>query len=142
MNPEATTLPAGASSAGSKATRLSAGSQVFCSFIAAGRDPARFPDPEQVRLDRPEDAYIHQGMGPHACLGRPIATTAGAAMLRVFARECSNARRSPGARGEMARKLENNAFPVFLSEDGGSWGNFPVAKKVLFDADEGVSFDD
>lgn len=60
-------------------------------------------------------------------------TTAGAAMLRAFARECPNVRRAPGPQGEMKRKLYNGAFPVFLSEDGASWENFPVAKKVLFD---------
>ncbi len=48
-------------------------------------------------------------------------------MLRVFARECRGARRAPGAAGEMKRKLFNGAFPVFLAEDAGSWGGFPVS---------------
>lgn len=43
--------------------------------------------------------------------------------------------RAPGPQGEMKSKLFNGAIPVFLSEDGGSWGSFPVAKKVIFDAD-------
>ncbi|KAK7739055.1 hypothetical protein SLS53_005953 [Cytospora paraplurivora] len=129
VSPESTTL-----TDGSKTTPLPAGSQLFCDFITAGRDPSKFPDPETVRLDRPEESYIHHGWGPHACLGRPIVTTAGAAMLRAFARECPNVRRTPGAQGEMKRKLFNGAFPVFLSEDGASWESFPVAKKVLFDA--------
>lgn len=118
---------------GANTTPLPAGSQLFCDFITAGRDPSKFPDPETVKLDRPEESYIHHGWGPHACLGRPIVTTAGAAMLRAFARECHNVRRAPGSQGEMKRKLYNGAFPVFLSEDGSSWENFPVAKKVLFD---------
>lgn len=143
VNPEPTTLPAGAMAADSKATRIPANSQIFLSFIAAGRDPSRFPDPDQIRLDRPEESYIHQGSGPHSCLGRPIVTTAAAAMLRSLARECGpGLRRAPGAQGEMARKLYNGAFPVFLSEDSGSWGNFPVTKRVLFDVDEGVAFDE
>lgn len=117
---------------------MPAGAQLFLSFAAAGRDPTVFPDPDAVRLDRPDDRYIHHGWGPHACLGRPIVTTAGAAMLRAFARECgATARRAPGPPGEMARKLVNGAFPVFLAEDGSSWGNFPVAKKVLFDVPGG-----
>lgn len=128
VSPESTTLTDGPNT-----TPLPAGSQLFCDFMTAGRDPSKFPDPDTVKLDRPEESYIHHGWGPHACLGRPIVTTAGAAMLRAFARECPKVRRAPGAQGEMKRKLYNGAFPVFLSEDGASWENFPVAKKVLFD---------
>ncbi|KUI64277.1 Psi-producing oxygenase A [Cytospora mali] len=128
ISPESTTLTDGPNT-----TSLPAGSQLFCNFNTAGRDPSKFPDPETVRLDRPAESYIHHGWGPHVCLGRPIVTTAGAAMLRVFARECPNVRRAPGAQGEMKKKLYNGAFPVFLSEDGASWESFPVAKKVLFD---------
>lgn len=55
-------------------------------------------------------------------------------MLRAFARECPNVRRMPGAQGEMKRKMFNGAIPVFLSENGGSWETFAVAKKVIFDS--------
>ncbi|ROV93831.1 hypothetical protein VMCG_08781 [Cytospora schulzeri] len=135
VSPENTTLTDGADT-----TQLPSGSRLFCDFNTAGRDPSKFPKPEKVELDRPEESYIHYGWGPHACLSRPIATTAGAAMLRAFARECPNARRAPGAQGEMKRKLYNGEFTVFLSEDGASWENFPVAKKVLFDDAVGGSF--
>lgn len=101
---------------------------VFADFITASRDPARFPDPEAIRLDRPYGDYIHHGWGPHSCLGRPIVETAATAMLRQFARECHGLRRATGNAGEMKRKLFNGAFPVFLSQDGGDWESFPVGE--------------
>ncbi|KAF2995005.1 hypothetical protein E8E14_001815 [Neopestalotiopsis sp. 37M] len=107
---------------------LSPGAGVFVDFMTAGRDPSKFPNLDSIKLDRPYDTYLHQGFGPHACLGRPIVETAAAAMLRQFARACPNVRRSPGEAGEMKRKLFNGAFPVFLSEDGGDWKSFPVGE--------------
>ncbi|KAB2572892.1 Psi-producing oxygenase A [Lasiodiplodia theobromae] len=136
VNPSATTIPSPDPSSSPNTTiPLPANSQIFLDFITASLDPAKFPDPTIIRLDRPEESYIHHGWGPHACLGRPIVTTAGAAMLRVFARECPGVRRAPGAQGQMQRKLFNGAFPVFLAEDGGSWESFPVQKKVVFDVE-------
>lgn len=126
--PEATTI-----TNGTTVTYLPPNSQILCSFITAGRDPAKFPDPEAIKLDRPNESYIHHGWGPHSCLGRPITTTSQAAMLKAFARECGpGVRRAPGPQGEMKRKMVNGAFPVFLTEDGSDWSVFPVAKKVLF----------
>jgi len=108
------------------------GDILFTDFVTAGVDPTVFPDPTEIKLDRPEDAYIHQGWGPHSCLGRPIVTTAAASMLRVFAR-LGNLRRAPGNSGEMKFTEINGAFKVFLNEDGSDWVPFPVSKKVLFD---------
>lgn len=130
VSPEATTLTDGTTT-----MPIPAGSQILCNLIDAGRDPNKFPDPLSVKLDRPIESYLHYRWGPHldACLDQQIVTTAGAAMLRIFARECPNVRRAPGLQGEMKSQLYNGAFPVYLSEDGGSWKNFPVAQKVLFD---------
>ncbi|KAK2592292.1 hypothetical protein QQS21_010012 [Conoideocrella luteorostrata] len=119
-------------------TPLAPGATVFADFITAGRDPSKFPEPETIKLDRPYDSYIHHGWGPHSCLGRPIVETAAASMLRQFALLCPNLRRAPGEAGEMKKKLYNGAFPVFLSQDGGDWESFPVAKKVLFDGINGL----
>lgn len=124
---------------GGHTTTLPQGTGLFVDFATGGRDPARFPEPSKVRLDRPEEIYIHQGWGPHQCLGRAIVTTAGAAMLRAFARSCPNVRRAPGPAGEIKTKLFNGTFPVFLAEDGGSWESFPVSKRVLFDVWDGAN---
>lgn len=47
--------------------------RVLLAFGAANRDPAVFPDPDVVRLDRPKNRHIAFGSGPHRCLGAPLA---------------------------------------------------------------------
>jgi len=108
------------------------GSAVFVSFISAGLDASKFPNPTTVDPARPEELYIHHGWGAHACLGRPIVTMAAAAQLRVFGR-LKGLRRAEGARGEMKFKMVNGAFKVFLGEEGDRWERFPVNKKVVFE---------
>lgn len=103
------------------------GHTVLASLATAGRDPAKFPDPAKVRFDRPDDAYAHQGWGPHASLGRPIAVTAAASGLRACAR-LRGLRRAPGT-GEMrSRTTRGGAFEEFLSVDGTEWGPFPCCR--------------
>ena len=114
---------------GATTVRIKKGETVFTSFISAGLDEHRFPDPKKIKLDRPEDSYIHHGWGPHACLGKPIVTVAGASMLRACAR-LNNFRRAKGPAGEMKSKFVNHAFKVFLAEDGSEWGPFPNCKCV------------
>ncbi|KAH7112773.1 heme peroxidase family protein [Dactylonectria estremocensis] len=117
---------------GADVMSVKSGDTVFTNFITAGLDPSKFPDPYEIKLDRPDNLYIHHGLGPHACLGRAIVTVAGASMLRTCAR-LNNFRRAPGHAGEMKSKTVNGAFKVFLSEDGSQWGPFPTNKKVIFE---------
>lgn len=112
---------------GSAVVSVSTRDTIFTDFITAGRDPSKFPDPDQIKLDRPDELYIHHGWGPHACLGRAIVTVAAASMLRVCAR-LNNFRRAPGPAGEMQSKTVNGAFKVYLSEDGSQWGPFPTSE--------------
>lgn len=112
---------------GPRVMSVNKGDAVFADFITGGRDPSKFPDPEEIKLDRPDDVYIHHGWGPHSCLGRAIVTVAGASMLRTCAR-LTNFRRAPGPAGEMKNRLVNGAFKRFLSEDGSRWGPYPVGK--------------
>ncbi|KAH8800451.1 heme peroxidase family protein [Xylogone sp. PMI_703] len=116
---------------GPRVVSVKKGDSIFTDFVTAGLDASKFPDPHEIKLDRPDHLYIHHGWGPHACLGRPIVTVAGASMLRVCAR-LSNLRRAPGSAGEMKSKLVNEAFKVYLAENGSRWGPFPVSKKVIF----------
>ncbi|KAI9675494.1 MAG: hypothetical protein M1829_003298 [Trizodia sp. TS-e1964] len=71
--------------------------------ISAGLDETVFPSPTEILLDRPENSYVHHGAGPHAALGRSIATTALTSQLRVFA-HLNGLRRAPGPQGEMKYK--------------------------------------
>jgi cytochrome P450 len=112
---------------GTTTKNIRKGDTIFADFITAGLDPSKFPDPEEIRLDRPTELYIHHGWGPHACLGRAIVTIAGACVLRVLGR-LRNVRRAPGPSGEMKSKMVNGAFKMYLPEDGSEWTPFPCSQ--------------
>jgi cytochrome P450 len=50
-----------------------AGQQVLVCLAAANRDPGRFEDPDELRLDRDEGPHASFGHGVHFCLGAPLA---------------------------------------------------------------------
>jgi cytochrome P450 len=52
---------------------LTLGDRVFMSFAAANRDPAAFPQPDEMVLDRTPNAHTTFGLGVHRCLGSNIA---------------------------------------------------------------------
>ena len=81
------------------------GDKVFCSFVGAARDPAIFPDPDQVRVDRPLESYIHYGIGDHTCLGKEASMVGLTAMLRTVGK-LKNLRRAPGPQGQL-KKVRN-----------------------------------
>jgi len=64
--------------------QLRAGERVFVWFSAANRDPAKFPDPEMVHLDR-SNASDHLAFsgGGHRCLGAPLAKIELRTMIRA-----------------------------------------------------------
>ncbi|KAL4992319.1 heme peroxidase [Aspergillus falconensis] len=121
---------------GTASKSISKGDTVFANFASAGRDPESFPNPEEIRLDRPLQLYIHHGWGAHACLGRAIVTTAGAALLKVVGR-LEGLRRAEGLQGELVGK-EVGGFRMYLDEDGGNWGVYPRNMKVVFDGLDGL----
>ena len=49
------------------------GEWVFVSTLAANRDPDRFPDPDDFRLDRRMVRALQFGGGPYSCLGQTLA---------------------------------------------------------------------
>ncbi|KAL5001260.1 heme peroxidase [Aspergillus recurvatus] len=120
---------------GTATKSVSKGDTVFADFASAGRDPESFPNPEEIRLDRPLQLYIHHGWGAHACLGRAIVTTAGAALLKVVGR-LEGLRRAEGLQGELVRK-EVGEFRMYLDESG-NWGVYPRNMKVVFDSLDGL----
>src|SRR2546430_17192408 len=40
---------------GSRPVNIAKGDSVFVDFVTAGRDPEKFPEPKEIRLDRPEE---------------------------------------------------------------------------------------
>jgi cytochrome P450 len=49
------------------------GHMVLLSFPAANRDPAAFPEPDRVLLDRKENRHAAFGLGIHRCVGSNLA---------------------------------------------------------------------
>ncbi|MEU9337017.1 cytochrome P450 [Streptomyces sp. NPDC048290] len=54
-------------------TLIRAGDYVHVSYLAANRDPAVFPDPHALDLDRPTRPHMTFGWGGHHCVAAPLA---------------------------------------------------------------------
>ncbi|MEV0261083.1 cytochrome P450 [Streptomyces sp. NPDC050617] len=54
-------------------TRVPAGDSVIVSLCAANRDPARFPDPDTLDLDRAQGPHLAFGHGIHFCPAASLA---------------------------------------------------------------------
>jgi cytochrome P450 len=63
---------------------LNQGDRVLLAYASANRDPEKFDDPEQVKLDRTPNRHVGFGAGQHRCLGAFLARMMFAAMLEVF----------------------------------------------------------
>jgi len=69
---------------------IPAGTEVNALLGSANRDPAQFPDPDRLVLDRSDNRHLSFGQGAHFCLGAPLARLEGevalGALLRRFPR--------------------------------------------------------
>lgn len=52
---------------------MKAGERVTLVFGAANRDPSRFEDPDEIRIDRADNPHSAFGLGAHRCLGSNLA---------------------------------------------------------------------
>jgi cytochrome P450 len=52
---------------------ISRGQQVMLLLGAADRDPAEFPDPDRLDVARSPNRHVAFAMGPHFCIGAPLA---------------------------------------------------------------------
>lgn len=117
-------------------TPLKAGSTVFVNLRAASHDPAIFPNPDQVDITRPLDAYIHLGHGPHQCLGLPMTRVALTTMLREVAK-LKNLRPAKGPQGKLHKVVkkmgpgeEKYPYHAYLTENWDSFFPFPCGEFV------------
>ncbi len=63
---------------------MHAGDPLLLPFPAANRDPAAFPDPDEVVLDRAENRHLAFGLGIHRCLGSNLARLEVGVAVRRF----------------------------------------------------------
>lgn len=105
---------------------------VFVSFVSASRDPIVFPDPLEIRLDRPEEFYMQYGDGPHECLGKAANIIGLTTMLMEFGK-LPGLRRAPGPAGMMKTIPKPGGFKIYMKEDWSSFWPFPTCMKVRFD---------
>jgi len=64
--------------------RVPAGALVVLPLGAANRDPAQFPEPDALRLDRPTNRHVSFAPGVHHCLGAALARLQLEVGLRVL----------------------------------------------------------
>lgn len=65
---------------------IPAGDTIQCLLGSANRDPEAFPDPAGFRLDRPATPRnLSFAVGPHLCIGAPLARLEATVALRVLA---------------------------------------------------------
>jgi cytochrome P450 len=62
---------------------LRRGERVFLVCAAANRDPLVFPDPDRIDIEREGGQHLGFGLGPHYCLGAPLARMEGVVALRT-----------------------------------------------------------
>ncbi|CAK4030530.1 hypothetical protein BP6252_07663 [Lecanosticta acicola] len=115
--------------------QLQRGHPVVVNLITAGLDASVFPNPLEIKLDRPAANYLHHGWGPHACIGRNIVTTGIATQLKCLAK-CKNLRRTPGLQGQMKTTLKDGMFKVFMKADWSDSWPFPTTMKFLHEGYE------
>ena len=63
---------------------IPAGDRVLMNFPAANRDPAQFPDPDTVLIDRAHNRHVAFGIGIHRCAGSNLARMEMQVALSVF----------------------------------------------------------
>jgi pimeloyl-[acyl-carrier protein] synthase len=72
------------------------GQAVMAIMAAANRDPARFPDPDQLILDRKDNKHLAFGWSSHFCFGAPLARMEGQIAFETLLRRLPNLELTPG----------------------------------------------
>lgn len=93
-------------------TKIPAGSLVLVGTRSAMQDGDMLPDPLEIKLDRPNWAYMHFGYGPHTCLGKYAGMMLVPAVIKQLLR-LPNIRRANGPAGQL--DFRGGDFPESLS---------------------------
>jgi pimeloyl-[acyl-carrier protein] synthase len=76
--------------------QIKKGQAVMAIMAAANRDPARFPDPDQLILDRKDNKHLAFGWSSHFCFGAPLARMEGQIAFETLLRRLPNLELTPG----------------------------------------------
>ncbi|KAI5803941.1 heme peroxidase [Geopyxis carbonaria] len=113
-------------------TTVHKGDCIFISFVAACNDPSVFPSPRELLLNRPRDAYITFGTGPHQCLGNEIATLHCRTILKVLAK-LGGLRRTPGSQGILKSVDRPGGTKLYLTPDLSKLTPYPTTMKLMWE---------
>jgi cytochrome P450 len=65
---------------------VSRDSKVLCMLAAANRDPRKWPNPDQYKIERRPSGHMALGSGIHGCVGQAVARLEGEVILTALAR--------------------------------------------------------
>ena len=119
---------------GDRNVHVNPGDEVFINCTTASHDPLAFPDPENVKLDRPMDSYIQYGQGPHQCLGYGMSKLALTTMLKTVGK-LDNLKRAPGPQGHIKKVHLPGGATAYMTADHSKYFPFPTTMKVRWDGE-------
>ena len=75
--------------------RIREGDLLVLSLAAANRDPARFEDPDRLDIERADNRHLSFALGPHFCVGAPLARLEGNIVFRRLLERFPDVRLDP-----------------------------------------------
>ena len=93
--------------------RIRQGEAVFVVAGAANRDPEVFEEPDQLDVRRDARQHLGFGMGPHICLGGPVARMIGEVALHALIERFPKLRLHPGGE-QRAPGFERRMFSKLM----------------------------